>query len=57
MYIVCWMTNNNRSYWSAFDDPDNARSEYERLRCLDTIYTVTLSAVVDSTDYPSTLEH
>lgn len=51
MYIVCWMTQAQRSYWAAFEDKADAVREYERLRGHPKTYTVTMSGVMHSTDY------
>lgn len=54
MFIVCWTTKADKTdHWVAYDDDDQAREHFARLRSDETVWTVSLCSVLDSTDYIS----
>ena len=58
MYLVVWVAlgvnNEPRDLWVAHESLEDARTHYNALIALDEVYTVSICAVIESTDYTPT---
>lgn len=56
MWVVIWTTEGLGDFWHAFDDEKDARAHYDYLCGLERIYTASLCAPIESTDYENPLK-
>lgn len=51
MYIIAWSNTLSVDFWHAYESLDDARRLYNELTNSENVYTVSLLAVIESSDY------